>query len=799
MDRQCAQAMLHNRIRIAKNRRTLQSHICPLLPKWGRLALFTGLVFLLAGIGRLTSQSVGSSSAALSAKIALTGERIMHSNPAAADLDGDGDKEVVIGGQDGLLYVLAYESSTWQIVWARQTASDLVNAGAPTASPCVSQQGDIRSSPAVADLDNDGHQEIVISAGGDTGQHRNGGVLVYRYNRHWSFSVLPGWPQPRLDKVGSGPGASVPDGCWDGFWSTPSLGDLDSDGDLEVVVEGFDRHIHAWHHDGSLVAGGWPIYRYVDETDQSESEDCLLRGGWSSPALGDVDGDGLPEVVVGTDSPPWNCPANWGTIDYARSTVWAINGDSSNVPGWPVATQQTIQSSPAMGDIDGDGSLEIVVGSGEGIAGTGGYVVYAWHGNGVPLSGWPRPVAANVRSSPALGDLDRDGIPDVVIGCGTEKSESVCNQLYAWRGNGTPISGFPATLSAASLPNSPVLADYDGDGDVEVLVVPRDSHRVLAFRSNGLAETDSSMQADSTLVSSPLVDDVDGDGSLEVVIGGASDSSPTARGVVYIWDVAGHADEKRPWPMFHHNIQRTGSAYSIAGRVADVHSTPAAGVSVSIHAGVQVTTGTDGAYRFAGLDQGTYVLSPALTGRGFYPATRTATLPPSAIGQDFVILAGPVSATLAPDSPLSLGFTDTQGLGTWLDFPAGAASQSVTIYLTPTLASGQLAYWFTGHAFELTVFQGGVQQPGFVFQKPIGITIYYSDLDIGAVRSEGELVLEQSVGSGWQNATQTCSPASSATIDQANNHLHVPVCRAGTFGLFGPTNQAYLPAVMLRQ
>lgn len=488
--------------------------------------------------------------------VALSGEHIVQSSAAVADFDGDGDKEIVVGGSDGKLYVVAYNGS-WSVVWSRQTADDLNAAGAPSGSPCVTSKSDIRSSPAIADLDNDGHLEIVVTTGGDTGNHRNGGVLVYRYNSNspWSFSLVSGWPQPKLDIVGAGAGASYPDGCWDGIWGSPALGDLDGDGDLEVVVEGFDRRLHAWHHDGS-VASGWPISR--------DNGDAILRGGWASPALGDIDGDGLPEAVFGTDSPPWGGDGS-PAPDYSKATVWAVNGDSSNVPGWPVTTDNNIQSSPALGDIDGDGQLEIVVGSGSSVEGGNGKKVYAWNGDGSLVSGWPQLASGDVPAPPALGDLDGDGDLEIVIGCGTDADPS-CNWLYAWHGNGDSVSGFPVSPpnnswigdTAQGLPYPPVLADYDGDGLVEILLVHRGSFGIATVSNNGQSENDPNLKTAFTLSSSPLVDDVDGDNHLEVVIGGSYQEDSNSNGAVYIWDVNGGADDAQPWPMFHHDIAHTG-------------------------------------------------------------------------------------------------------------------------------------------------------------------------------------------------------------------------------------------------
>ena len=112
------------------------------------------------------------------------------------------------------------------------------------------------------------------------------------------------------------------------------------------------------------------------------------------------------------------------------------------------------------------------------------------------------------------------------------------------------------------------------------------------------------------------------------------------------------------------------------------------------------------------------------------------------------------------------------------------------------MASGGAGFAFTGHAFELAAYQGGVLQPGFTFSTPVTITIYYSDDDIRVVTDESELTLYWWTGSAWQDAAETCSPASTYVRDTSNNVLSVPVCHLSKFGLLGPTHNMYLPLVM---
>ena len=121
-----------------------------------------------------------------------------------------------------------------------------------------------------------------------------------------------------------------------------------------------DHNIYALNHDGTEILLGWPV------TTGNTVE--------SSPALGDLDGDGQLEVVVGSYD----------------GKIYALNHDGKNVPGWPVTTGNVVWSSPALGDIDGDGQLEVVVGSYDGN-------IYALNHDGTNVTGWPVTIGMSVR------------------------------------------------------------------------------------------------------------------------------------------------------------------------------------------------------------------------------------------------------------------------------------------------------------------------------------------------------------------------------------------------------------------
>jgi hypothetical protein len=235
---------------------------------------------------------------------------------------------------------------------------------------------------------------------------------------------------------------------------------------------------------------------------------------------------------------------------------------------------------------------------------------------------------------------------------------------------------------------------------------------------------------------------------------------------------------------------------SIAGRVTHANGvTPVSGVTIAAGAELTATTTISGTYAFYGLADGTYTLTPTLDAYTFWPVTQTVTLAAGRVMQDFVLLPRPVATALAPNAATALVYTDTQGLRTDLQIPAGAVTQTTTLRLTPTLAGLASSYTFAGHAFTLAAERGGVALPEFSFAQPLTVTIGYSTDDVRVVTDTAKLALWRWTGSGWRDATQSCTPTSSYQRDVANRKLAVAICRAGRYALFGPTWQVLLPQV----
>ena len=145
---------------------------------------------------------------------------------------------------------------------------------------------------------------------------------------------------------------------YDTSLSTPALADLDGDGRLEVIVgadmdEGNGANLPpynlapggflwAWHSDGTQVAG---FPRHLS--------DQVI---WSSPSVADLNGDGSLDIVVGTGE-------NWPNRGH---TLFAVDRNGNNLPGWPVAMPGPTMGSPAIADLDGDGRLDVAQQSGDG-------------------------------------------------------------------------------------------------------------------------------------------------------------------------------------------------------------------------------------------------------------------------------------------------------------------------------------------------------------------------------------------------------------------------------------------------
>lgn len=385
--------------------------------------------------------------------------------------------------------------------------------------------------------------------------------------------------------------------------SPPGLVDLDDDGDLEILYGSNDQRIHAWHHDGSTVAG-WPVAVGHFLTDGPVAVGDLRGDGTLYVVAGTMDGLAVAYHADGEPVPGW--PFDSGTGEPAYVSIGALGGQDARSVVVAAGTRTTFASwqgvlpagafvrnhyfrthvAPcAIGDIDGDGTAEAVCGPGDQVlafrmcsamtvlgrylptdiadavtladldldgdveilAPTSDGTLFAMYGSGANYPGaWPFVSSTgSPLTSAAVAQVAGTEAPELAVGS-RERAIHVLGDDGVQRSGFPVYSGEPWDLLAA-----PIIGPVAGDAP-DVVVADR-ADLVWSWSDAGAVNPGFPRDVGEKVIDSPALADLDLDGSVELVVLTANqlrildlNRPPLPAGAV--------------WPMYGHDPQRTGCA-----------------------------------------------------------------------------------------------------------------------------------------------------------------------------------------------------------------------------------------------
>jgi hypothetical protein len=253
---------------------------------------------------------------------------------------------------------------------------------------------------------------------------------------------------------------------------------------------------------------------------------------FAGAAVHDLENDGVVDIVC---------------VTYDKE-VWAIEAvGGATKAGFPFTAASRFRMPATIVDVDNDGDYEIAAGCDSGD-------LYVLHHDATIYAQYD--TGDDIRGGISVCDLNNDGQLDLLFGGYDDQIhvwDPVANQL---------LPGWPVDLGYNSL-SEPVIADLDGDGQVEVLVA-RKTGKIFAYESDGSLMANFPISIDGSIESTPAIEDIDNDGDLELIVG-------TTAGLEVI-DIKLDAQLMDSWSLYRATMHRSGVYDESVMAVGDIEN-----------------------------------------------------------------------------------------------------------------------------------------------------------------------------------------------------------------------------------
>jgi len=292
--------------------------------------------------------------------------------PSIADVNNDNVLDILIADTTGIVYCIKGSDHTQQ--W----------------NYTIPSKSQISSSIAIGNLDNDANIEVAFTAGDGKLYVLNGqnGNLEYNFTTGSSYLACPVIVDVDNDGrkeiiVSAGTILCFRTDSIFPIWnvsysssSTPAIADVDNDGILEIFLGLESNKIICLNAATGALKWSYDLIGYVHH---------------SSPVVADVDKDGVMELIIGT---------------YVENAIYCLNAVNGNFK-WKYVTNDWIYSTPVIAEFNGDGFIDIFVSSWDKnlyvLDGRNGALMYKYQTGG------------QIYSNPLVGDIDEDGLLEIIF------------------------------------------------------------------------------------------------------------------------------------------------------------------------------------------------------------------------------------------------------------------------------------------------------------------------------------------------------------------------------------------------